>query len=146
MRRALVVLVAGLHGPQGLAFEDDERFAQDEGLVDGHGPRLADHHIRQAEAGDGRACEVAQDGLAVGRAQAEDVAPDRSVVPAQEDQVRLAYNRYQASMALATNAYVALVTSQDTNGWARASQAITASSGTLLNLIVQFSSTTKTNR
>ncbi len=63
----------------------------------------------------------------------------------QDSEVRMAYYHYQFSMDSATNAYVSLLLANRVKGWMQATQAVSASSETLLKLITEFGSTV-TNR
>lgn len=61
----------------------------------------------------------------------------------QETQVRAIYAKYQATMTVATNAYVAALTSGDQSPWNAASSALTGAQASLLQLIQTLTTTPK---
>ena len=61
----------------------------------------------------------------------------------QQATVKDAYGKYQASMAIATNAYMAGVITGDTIGWERAASVLEANQVGLISLITTFQTQTK---
>ena len=62
--------------------------------------------------------------------------------PAQEVVVKSAYEKYQASMAIASAAYTQLATTTDKTAWQSAASVLQANQTALLNLITQFQTST----
>lgn len=60
------------------------------------------------------------------------------IKPEQETNVKIAYSQYQLAMLAASNAYIAVANGTDKNVWAKASDALAASSGSLIALIQSF--------
>lgn len=58
--------------------------------------------------------------------------------PQQEAQVKAAYQKYQASMALASSAYAALAAGGDKTAWETAANLLTANQNALLAIITSF--------
>ena len=58
--------------------------------------------------------------------------------PAQEAQVKAAYQKYQVAIAIANDAYAKLAANNDQAAWTQAANILTANQAGLLQLITQF--------